>query len=240
MRTWRKGRGVKLPADALSARLENFEWQVRLHLDAATDYIWKTPEFLELQERVELEKLEDYADDPAGRHFRWEWESHSLYSVFPTLMATSNLFISLSLFEFYLLRLALICSDQTGRALQTVSGQGVQQSLRYLRALGINTAQPEYWPQIDAGLKIRHCLMHASGLLIHSREATELRRIVRSRTYLSQGHRRSVPDTDADVSIVTTPLGERVKIDNQYAWLLTAYARDYLVELKKATAVALG
>jgi len=231
---------VRLPDSTLSARLDNFDSQERLHLDAAADYIWKAPKFLEMQERIELEKLEDYADYPAARDWRWEFESHRLYAVFPTLMATSNVFVVISLFEFYLLRLVMICRETTSVSPHNAAGQGVQQLLSYLRHLQVNTAEAEYWPQISAALKIRHCLMHASGLLLHSREEPELRRIVHSRTYLSQDHRRSVPEDERDVSIVTTPLGERLKVQNQYAWILATYVRDYLSALGRAAGVGLG
>jgi hypothetical protein len=210
------------------ARLSRFDWEAHWHFDSVADYIWKTPEFLELQERIELEKLAEFGDYPAARDLRWQIESHRLYVVFPTLMATSNLFTVMSLLEFYLLRLVVICGESTGVVLDTVPGQGVQRLLNYLRRLQIDPTQVTYWPQIDAGLKLRHCLMHANGLLLHSRQQRELRRIVQSRTYLAAAHRRSVPEDNTHVTIVSSSLGERLKVHNQYPWILSSYVRDYV------------
>jgi len=145
-------------------------------------------------------------------------------------MATSNLFIVLSLFEVYVLRLAAICRDATGVGWDRVRGQGVGRLLAYLRSLGVSTGEPILWPQISAALKIRHSLMHASGFLLHSREERELRRIIQSKTYLSVDHRQA--DRDAPlVFVFETPAGDQLKIKNQYAWLLATYVRDYLSAL---------
>jgi hypothetical protein len=91
--------------------------------------------------------------------------------------------------------------------------------------------------QVDAALKIRNCLMHASGLLAHSRDAEELRRILKSGTFLLREHRKE----KGLLRIVETGVGQRLQVANDYPWLLSSYLRDFFLDLcQLATASASG
>ncbi len=209
-----------------------------LGFDDTLDFIWKAPEFIALQEQIEQRKLEEECDDIRG--FRWALESRKLYRVFPMLMATGNLFTSTSLFEIYLLQLAKVLEMRTG---QPINGrnQGVTRYLDYLRSLRVDTSAPALWPQVNAALKIRNCLMHASGLLTDSRDRVDLQRIVSGKIYLSTRHRsRSVEEEGHMVAILHTPFGERLQITNYYAWLQTSYLRDYFLDICERAAAMTG
>ncbi len=212
--------------------IDDLAYDARIGFGDTLDYIWKAPEFIDLQERTERKKLtEYYSDTPATRAVRWELESRKLYRVFPLLMGVGNLFASASLFEIYLLQLAKLLEMRTG-VLLAERGQGVQWLLSYFRRMGIDTAAFVLWPQVNASLKIRHCLMHASGLLAYSRDEVAIRQIVTSRTFLARAHRdRTRSLGDPMVVIAATPFGERLEITNYYAWLQTAYLRDYFLAL---------
>lgn len=197
----------------------------------AADYVWKTPRFIEKEFRDELQKL---PNDPKIARLRWHFESNKLNHVFPFLQATGNLFSVTSLFETYLLRLAKELEKITGNALHAVKGQGVQRIFNFLKACKIKPGSICLWPQIDAAIKIRNCLTHASGLLEWSRDDKELRRIVNSGTFLSKDNRKSYQKVYGNldhVKIYASVFGDRIQISNTYAWISCAYYRDFLIEL---------
>jgi hypothetical protein len=86
-----------------------------------------------------------------------------------------------------------------------------------------------------AAIKIRNCLIHASGFLMHSRDENDLRRILKSGTFLLREHRRS----KGMIQIDKTNSGERMQIDNEYPWLLSCYLRDFFAEICDNTTHAL-
>jgi hypothetical protein len=211
------------------------------HFDAAIDYIWKVPTFLETQEQIETEKLEEFADAPRLREWRRRFEFYRLLVVFPELVATSNLFVAVSLLEFYLLRLAGECVRRGRPSFREMRGQGIARFIAYFRQMG---AQPERlgaYSDVKALLTIRNCLMHASGMLSQSRDAEEVRRIVAERLYLPANVRtRASERTDSEVTILETPLGDRLQITNTYAWLSCCMCRDFFVSLCSSADRALG
>lgn len=197
----------------------------------AADYVWKTPRFIEKEFTDELQKL---PNDPELAHLRWRFESNKLRNVFPFLQATGNLFSVTSLFEIYLLRLASVLEKITGNKLCTCKGQGVQRIFNFLKVCGIKPHSINLWPQIDAALKIRNCLTHASGLIEWSRDDKDIRRIVKSGTFLNKDVRKRYKDVNGEldqVIIYTSAFGDRIEISNNYAWLSCAYYRDFLIEL---------
>lgn len=195
------------------------------------DYIWKTPRFIETEFEDEIQKL---PVDPELARLRWGFESKKLKQVFPFLLATGNLLSVTSLFEIYLLRLSKELEKITGNDLHSVRGQGVQRVFNFLKACRIKHDSISLWPQIDAAIKIRNCLSHASGLLEWSHDDNELRRIVKSGTFLSKDTRKrqqEVPDGLDEVIIYTSDFGDRIQISNNYSFLSCSYYRDFFIEL---------
>jgi hypothetical protein len=194
------------------------------------DYVWKAPSLIEHQKEIELRKLSEFQPDESWiRDFRWHLESKKLHQVFPWLMASGNLFTVVSLFEVYLLRIARIVETHAAAGASVPQrSQGVQRAMAVLRGAGIEPSGVRLWPQVEAALKIRHCLMHAGGILVNSRDEREIQRLAASHTYLAPEHRqRRIPDEPPMVSIVyNTALGDRLEITNYYAWLAAAYLRD--------------
>jgi hypothetical protein len=207
----------------------------------AADFFWKAPSLLKEQTSIEISKLFEYfPTDVTSRVKRWQHESHKLERIFPFLMATGNLYTITSLFEVYVFRLAQIVENDCNKSLEAIRGQGLQRYFLYLHSIGVETKKLTLWPQVDAAIKVRNCLMHASGMLSSSRDEKELRRITASGTFLTPEHRRKKRRPLDEVRIIRDDFGDRLHVANDYAWLLSAYFRDYFLELCEATKILLG
>lgn len=84
--------------------------------------------------------------------------------------------------------------------------------------------------------------MHAMGVLSRSRDHAAIPHIVNAHLYLSPQHRdtRDNPTGAGRVIIAESHQGARLTIDNTYAWLATAYLRDYFLALCDATQAVLA
>jgi hypothetical protein len=201
-----------------------------LEFNDVADFIWKAPSLIEHQEEIERAKLREYfPNDIKKQSWRWWYESSKLKGIFPFLISVGNVFSVVSLFETDLLRLCLLVQGFSGVRLRDTKGQGVYRSLEYLRRMGVGTTHSQFSTPVDAALKIRNCLVHASGFLSYSREEEELKRIVKSRTFLVGKHRNAKDDDP--VRIIQSDLGVRLHITNEYPWLLSMYLRDFFLEL---------
>jgi hypothetical protein len=139
-----KRAGHLLPHDASDMDTEEQKWIEQLRGVAtweftnAADFVWKTPTFVELQKEIELQKSHEYfPNDERMRALRWRIESRKLKHVFPSLIASGNLFNILSLFEVYLLQLAFALEKFSQVRLCSASGQGTQRIFNYLRLIGL-------------------------------------------------------------------------------------------------------
>jgi len=211
---------------------------IRQEISDIGDYIWKTPRFIENEYEIEAKKLSAYfPDDPELAGLRWKRETRKLDRVFPFLNATSNLFSATSVFEVYLLRIAKEVENTSSVQLKSFRGNGIQRVFAMLKDIGVELHKIELWPQINAALTIRNCLMHASGLLDWSRDEKEIRRIIKSSNFLSKDHRQRRRNLDREcdeVVIYQFDLGDRIEISNEYAHLVCFYYRDFFVELCEA------
>lgn len=218
-----------------ATQIDRLGERARDDFEAAGDFIWKIPTFVEQQRELELVKLFAYfPDDEESRQIRWLHESSKLDSSFPFFIATGHLFSLISLLESYLLQLCQLVEVLSAISLHSVSGQGVARLLKHLRSFGVEPSGARFWQQVEAALKIRHCFMHASGFLPFSREDAVLRLIAANRTYLSTAHRavRGGPlEGRPEVAIVPTALGDRIQINSHYVFVLCAYTRDFFLAI---------
>lgn len=230
------------PPEGLSREFIYLAHQALHEFDDVGDFIWKIPSFLDHETKLEKRKLKSYfplsgneekdAFSTWLRSTRWAEESNKLENVFPHLIATGNLFTVLALFEAYCLKLGKILERQTGRSIQSVSGQGISRIFKFYSSVGVQYRTIRYYEQIDAALRIRNCLIHAEGLLSWSREERTLREMVQNRTYL-QPELRAKKETPKSirhrVSIVGGEIGDRLKITNDYAFDVVWYAKNYII-----------
>ena len=130
------------------------------------DFIYKAPRLVKSERESELAKLERYfPNDSNLRDLRWQAESHNLDHVFPYLIATGNLFALLSLFESYLLALCVGIQSSSTVQIKDIHGTGVGRLFKFLGRLGVAAEDMSLHQQIQAAIKIRNCLIHASGVL---------------------------------------------------------------------------
>lgn len=186
------------------------------------DYVWKTPEFLELQERIELRKARGDRSS-----WRWKHESRKLHRVFPVLLAISNIALVVSLLE---LHVGVLVAHAVGAHRPRVRG-GLRDLLKQLRATGLDPYSLSHWQQVDCIIRVRNCLIHSAGFIGSDKDEEWFRNMITRRLHLEPEHRRLPDDDDVHPKVVNTQLGPRLRIQNEYAWLATAYARDYFVEL---------
>lgn len=210
--------------------------------DDAADYVWKAPRLVDHERKLELKKLDDYFPNPSEfRERRWEHESRKLEHTFPYMIAVGNVLSTVSLFESYLVLLANEVKPYTSVNLQAIKGRGVGRLFSYFRAVGAFPDRLSLWEQIQAAIKIRNCLAHASGMLDWSRDKDEIRRIHAHAIYLSPDHRRLRTERNRkpdEVVLGDSPLGERLGVTNKYAHLLCSYTRDYYIGLCNAVLTA--
>lgn len=208
-----------------------------------SDFFWKAPRLIDHERKLELNKLDAYfPDHPEFRERRWSMESHKLDHTFPYLIAVGNLFSALSLFESYLLLLAGELQTQTSVQIKDCKGQGVSRLFAYFRQIGVIPEGVRLHEQVQASIKIRNCLMHASGMLDWSRENDDLRRIQSVGFYLSAEHRKMRNDKGGEFNelrVVSSALGDRLAVDNQYCHVLCSYLNSYFSDLCEAAQVAL-
>ena len=196
------------------------------HFNDVLDFIWKAPDFIEGQRELELEnhrRAEGSADGDA----RWRLEHGKLWSVFPGLLANANTFLVASLLELHLQMILEGMSSGDGVPRQ----RGVRHTLELLALRGAKVESANRWPQVDALIRFRNCLMHAAGVLERSKDGEGIEQIVATRAYVAPSHRTHENGKDAIVRIVSQRVGKRLVVDNQYAWLAAAYSREFIVEI---------
>ena len=231
--------GALMSVGGESGTMDPATWSEQLAARASeefenfSDFIWKAPRLVETERESELAKLELYfPNDPESRELRWKCESHKLDHVFPYLIAVGNLFALLSLFESYVLALCIEVQSRTLVRLDSVRGMGISRLLGFLRNAGIKLEDLRLHRQILAAIKIRNCLIHASGVLSWSHDNNDLRDLQRTGKYLSSEHQGvRTAQGGEDVYLQPSPLGDRLIIRNDYCHILSSYLKRYFVAL---------
>ncbi|SEJ39023.1 hypothetical protein SAMN05216201_1082 [Pseudomonas linyingensis] len=222
----------------LQDQLDELAARARREFVDVSDFIWKAPRLIEHERELELSKLDAYfPNHPELRKRRWDLESHKLDHTFPYLIAVGNLFGAVSLFESYLLLLAGEIQPHVAVQLRDVKGQGVSRLFRFFRLVGMSPEQVFLHEQVQAAIKIRNCLTHASGMLAWSRESCDLRRIQSAGAYLSPEHRRMRLDRGSrfdEVLVGESAFGDRLVVDNRYSHVLCSYLHTYYSALCEA------
>jgi hypothetical protein len=116
---------------------------VLIEFSDVADYLWKTPNLIEHERAVEEEKLRDYfpltgdfeKDDLATwlRTQRWVHGSRKLFSLFPSLMASGNLFLSLAMFESYCLKIVKLIEERSRYSLREARGRGTSRIFAFFK-----------------------------------------------------------------------------------------------------------
>jgi len=200
-------------------KYESIAYNASIEFSDAADYFWKSPKLIEHETKIEVEKIKTYfTNDDEHAKLRWKIESFKLKNVFPYLIAVGNMFSIMSLFETYLLIISREIEKKNNIKINSINGNGINRIYKYLRQSGVNVDELPYYHQINAAIKIRNCLSHASGTLSWSNDASELRRLIKSGNYFSKDHReRRIKNNSElyEVKIVSTEFGDKVIIDDK-------------------------
>ena len=219
----------------LSNQIQNLGVRAEREFVDVSDFIWKAPRLIDQERKLELSKLDSYfPNHPELKERRWKMESHKLDHTFPYLIAVGNLFCVVSLFESYLLLLAGELQAHVTVQLRDVKGQGVSRLFKFFRSVGVSPERIRLYEQVQAAIKIRNCLTHASGMLDWSRENDDLRNIQSTGAYLSPEHRKMRLDKGREfdeVLLGESALGDRLIVDNQYCHVLCSYLHTYFSAL---------
>lgn len=219
----------------ISDQLKRLGVRAKLEFVDVSDFIWKAPRLIDHERKLELSKLDSYfPNHPELRERRWLMESHKLDHTFPYLIAVGNLFSVVSLFESYLLLLASELQPHVVIKLHDIKGQGISRLFKFLRLAGILPERLPLYLQVQAAIKIRNCLTHASGVLDWSRENNDLRKIQSTGTYLSPEHQSMRLDKGRkfdEVIIGESAHGDRLIVNNQYCHVLCSYLHTHFSAL---------
>lgn len=209
-----------------------------------SDFIWKTPRFLESEMKLEAKKLNDYFPITGSaevkkcnrkmRKHRFALEFTKVMLTFPRHMAVGNFFAAVSLYEAYCLALAYEIEKLTGKPLEGLRGQGITKLFKYFSVAKIQWQAALDAEQVNAILKIRNCLSHANGILKWSRDSISVSQAVTSRSFLPKEVRKGLSQSDEAfqrVKIVEGAMGKQVLITNGYAHIATEYLRNHFVDL---------
>jgi hypothetical protein len=213
------------------------------------DYIWKSPNLIDSETKIELEKLDAYfplKGDPKQdemaerlRKMRWHHERRKLQHVFPYVMANGNLFTCISVFETYCLMVCKAIEKHAGLSFSEFRGSGISKCFNYMSSGKIDLARTAFRRQVQVAILVRNCLFHANGVLEWSRDEKELRRLIAAREYLSD-NLRVEPSHDelGQVAITASKLGSRLQISNGYAHDVCYYVQCHFVDLCKLAQIA--
>lgn len=218
------------PGQRFIADLEDLIQIMHLEWHDISDYVWKSSGLIWHEQKLEERKIE--ASDTSLASVR-ELIAHRAYihtrrwsHTYPFMIASGGLFTVLSIFESYLLSLAVI-ADKVYGGFSTVKGNGSEKLFRYFRSLGISPESIKYYEQIKSAQKIRNCLTHAGGDLRLAKDELELRRIVESQTFISPEERATQGDHKY-VSIEMYFYTDKIKVSMDYPLQLCHYLKSYL------------
>lgn len=226
-------------APFLDEQLDRLARQSHCEFNDVGDYVWKSPKLIRHETDLELGKLKRF---PSNKRYlaslRWRGEAKKLEVLFPSLISVGNLFNAASLFERYLLLLASLLQDRSGKRIEPAKGQGLTKLFNYFKECGLPGGSVPLYEQVQAAARFRNCLVHAGGILAWSRDAKEIKRIQSNCSYLSPSDRKRSKQhasTLDKVTIADSELGECLKISNDYSFVVVFYFRDYFLALCRAT-----
>lgn len=220
---------------------ERCSYEISQILNSATtewidimDFVWKSHYTITHEQAIEAEKVTHYFPD-AEKHAdiiaaraaihkrRWD-------NTYPYMISSGNLFSTLSLFEAYILRLAIATEQVSEIQVSSTKGVGSEKIFNYFRKLGISPENIAMHEPIKCAQKIRNCLMHAGGLLQLSKDADTIRTIVERKIYLcSEDRGRYTKSSETElVSIGFYFVGEKISIEHDYPHLLCNYISRYI------------
>ncbi|MBP5954155.1 hypothetical protein ICA16_00610 [Pseudomonas anatoliensis] len=218
------------PKDRLIYDLELLIQEMHREWHDISDYVWKSASLIWHEKKLEERKIQ--ASDTSLASVRELIEHRACIHnkrwnyTYPFMIGSGGLFSVLSIFESYLLSLAVIV-DKVYGGLSTTKGSGSEKLFRYFRSLGISPDSIKYYEQIKAAQKIRNCLTHAGGDLQLAKDESELRRIVEGQIFVTPEEREGQSKCNY-VLIEMYLYSDKVKVSMEYPLQLCFYLKSYL------------
>jgi hypothetical protein len=206
------------------------------------DYIYKIPRFLDAEQELESKKLDDYfpligevendSEAMKMRRLRWIFEDRKLSETFPNSIANSNLLLAVSKYEEGLYALVMVKKENQRIDPKLPVPMDRKSALCDLTKMGIDHEKTIYEDQVNAAFEFRNCIIHAAVVLSYLKRPEGVRRIVQTESYLPEEDRgkTKLGKYDPKAELVLTPRGEKLVINNQYAYLATSWLRDNICE----------
>jgi len=224
-------------------RLEALPDELEFEFDYLGDCIWKLNEQLDVIRQNEIAKLELYhPNDLEAQGFRWMFEGPKHDSVFPTALNYSFVVLVFITLETRLMRLTdlLYEVEKFPVRAKDMSGSGLERYLSYLSKLaGVNRSKLPNWLAISKLGIIRNCIVHTSGIINYSNDAQEIRSMIKNRSYLTETHRARFEEIEKRkgekridyIEIALSDEVEKLVIKREYTHAVSAYARDFLLQI---------
>lgn len=219
-----------------SGRYHQLSLEAQAEFEALSDYIWKTPSFLEAEEKRERQKLDAYfpPDDKSDlnqhlRSMRAGMEFKKIWVDFPVFQRTSNILMVVSVFEYHLVRLVELDAETKAKG---KSLRGVSEAMEYVASTAPSLRQDDCFAAVQSAIKIRNRLVHSGGQLTSTPRCIEIRKIVSEMTYASMSHQAhwaaKFPDLKP-VRIWSSNRGDWIRLEENYAHIASGYCRDFYV-----------
>lgn len=208
-----------------------FEW-----LDVG-DFVYKSKSSIDQEKKIEQGKIDSYF--PAGidertdnlRRLRAERAAQRLEHTYPYMLATGNFYAVLSLLEAFILLLTKETSVLFDQDYRDAAGMGLEKMYNHLRGVGIDLNKAKHYQAISSAFTFRNCLIHCGGVLQLSREREKIKRILSQRQHLSGVARQNSKNPNHEVNNIAFigdgNFGERLLINNDYAYAVSCYASEY-------------
>ena len=225
-------------------QVPSFAVDAYLEFNDLLDFIWKSPNFIDLEISRELEKInfkiptnaskKEVLDALFYKQFRKEFELRKFKERFPVYLNSSNLFIAASLYELHLLRICQYAEKFTDERIRDQNGQGYSKCSNFLKKIGIRRSSLPHFREAEAAIVIRNCLMHAGGVLELSKDRDRIKQIANNDDHLTdytRSYNIKNKERFARLEIAEDDTGSKLVVPNEYAHIAAAVLRDHLISV---------
>ncbi|MCK4521285.1 MAG: hypothetical protein KAU20_01835 [Nanoarchaeota archaeon] len=211
--------------------LDEFNKSSSIEFNYLLDYIWKSKGLIDYEWEIEKKKLKHYfGNDIEMKMLRMTRERHKLFNIFPESIAKANVFLTFSIFE---TKIMGICRLIEGYSSNPINGHrtGIRKYLTYMQSEFKDIEKIRNWRLINNFIHIRNCLMHTNGFLRYQKNSKVIKDIVKQKNFLPPPLVENISYNN-EIQIVNSPqYGERLLIDNNYPFNISAIARDFIQDV---------
>jgi hypothetical protein len=197
------------------------------------DYLWKSENLIDHEMKVEIGKIKpQFRQKFIPGNPLWEIRTQGIREVFPTLIATSNLFLVISLLEVQLLTLCNLIESACKGRFDEAPGSGIQRCLKFIRKEAhFDYEKNPFWEPLHAATLIRNCFSHAFGILKYSKDQEKIISLLRDKKYWVKMNRDGSHPNSMVYLTEKHIHGKQLAIESHYPWLLYSYSFELLIRV---------